>query len=593
MRQTITNLYHGAMMRIDTVDINQIKPYARNPRSNDQAVTYVANSLKEYGWQQPIVVDVNNIIIAGHTRYQAAQQLGIDQVPILIADQLTDEQVQAYRIADNKTHEYAQWDNNVLVDEINELLENNDISGVSHLTAFSELELDRLLNGDTYQKDEIEEAHELDGSPVRHRVGLLAMKNTYVNRGVATYVNGWCEWGLRNGVQVDVISDEDGLRNNQFDRYEATSNWLAPTQFENPGNDDDKTTMRSPIIRLNDAVKLRTSILDAMTRFHYDCLVINTIDVLFSVISLGLHRHHPNIYYVTHAPGDFGSMRNDFITELTHSLVKTSGVKILCQSEWVRDVFHNELDVERDKSIAITPFLGQPELLDFERNHDHKGILYIGPYEDRKKPELFIKACKENSKPALVITPSQRSADKFKRRFLEENIEHEIHVALTGKHKVDIIRRASLAVIPSSIETFCYTAFEAAHMCRTIIPSNREWSQPHKDWCILVPEEEIGQAVAKHYGKPQTEQAKQALTKAFKEADHKTFELLKFDKEAVKPNNALSKWLDQNIDGTVEDFFNTRPTKVIDEVFYLIRLASTEGYQIEHTKDYSIINKIV
>jgi len=97
-------------MEVKNVEINSIKPYKNNPRNNDDAVEATANSIKEFGWQQPIVVDKNNVIIVGHTRLKAAKKLGLKQVPIVVAENLTDEQVKAYRLADNKTGELAVWD---------------------------------------------------------------------------------------------------------------------------------------------------------------------------------------------------------------------------------------------------------------------------------------------------------------------------------------------------------------------------------------------------------------------------------------------------------------------------------------------------
>jgi len=105
-------------MEVKNVEINSIKPYKNNPRNNDDAVDATANSIKEFGWQQPIVVDKDNVIIVGHTRLKAAKKLGLKQVPIVVAENLTDEQVNAYRLADNKTGEIADWDFDLLDDEL-------------------------------------------------------------------------------------------------------------------------------------------------------------------------------------------------------------------------------------------------------------------------------------------------------------------------------------------------------------------------------------------------------------------------------------------------------------------------------------------
>lgn len=97
-------------MDIEIVSVDQLVPYYNNPRLNNDAVDAVANSIKEFGFKQPIVIDKDNVIIAGHTRWEASQELGLTEVPIIRADDLTEEQIKAYRIADNKTAELAEWD---------------------------------------------------------------------------------------------------------------------------------------------------------------------------------------------------------------------------------------------------------------------------------------------------------------------------------------------------------------------------------------------------------------------------------------------------------------------------------------------------
>ncbi|MCZ3668029.1 DNA modification methylase [Limosilactobacillus vaginalis] len=105
-------------MQIQSMKIDEVKPYPNNPRNNDDGVEAVANSIKEFGWQQPIVVDKDNVIIVGHTRYKAAKKLGMDKVPVVVADNLSPEQVKAYRLADNKTGELTDWDMGLLDDEL-------------------------------------------------------------------------------------------------------------------------------------------------------------------------------------------------------------------------------------------------------------------------------------------------------------------------------------------------------------------------------------------------------------------------------------------------------------------------------------------
>jgi ParB/RepB/Spo0J family partition protein len=101
-------------MKVELIEIGRVIPYARNPRRNENAITKVAASIKEYGFRQPIVVDEEMVIIAGHTRLQAAQSLGLKKVPVHVADGLTQAQIKANRLADNRTHEDAEWDEELL-----------------------------------------------------------------------------------------------------------------------------------------------------------------------------------------------------------------------------------------------------------------------------------------------------------------------------------------------------------------------------------------------------------------------------------------------------------------------------------------------
>lgn len=114
-------------IQIQYKDINEIRPYDKNPRKNDDAVSAVAESIKEFGFKVPMVIDKNNTIITGHTRYKAAKMIGLKEVPVIIADDLTEEQIKAFRLVDNKTAEIAEWDFELLQDEIDDIL-NIDLS---------------------------------------------------------------------------------------------------------------------------------------------------------------------------------------------------------------------------------------------------------------------------------------------------------------------------------------------------------------------------------------------------------------------------------------------------------------------------------
>lgn len=134
-----------ASLTVEMMPIARLIPYARNPRRNEHAVAKVAGSIKEFGFRQPIVVDKDMVIIAGHTRHLAAQQLGLTEVPVHVIKNLTRTQIQAYRITDNRTNEDAEWDEELLKIELGDL---KDADFDLDLTGFDPDELEELLAGD-------------------------------------------------------------------------------------------------------------------------------------------------------------------------------------------------------------------------------------------------------------------------------------------------------------------------------------------------------------------------------------------------------------------------------------------------------------
>ena len=132
----------SAPMSVELRPLDAVRPYANNPRQNDDAVEAVAESIRRFGFRQPIVVDADGVIVAGHTRYRAAQRLGLATVPVHVATDLTADEVRAYRLADNKTAELASWDTSMLSIELDALRG----AGIDWtLLGFDEEELAKLL----------------------------------------------------------------------------------------------------------------------------------------------------------------------------------------------------------------------------------------------------------------------------------------------------------------------------------------------------------------------------------------------------------------------------------------------------------------
>ncbi len=133
-------------------NVDELIPYVNNPRRNEGAIDAVASSIKNFGFKQPIVIDDKNEIIAGHTRLLASKKLGLEEVPVIIADDLNDGQIRAYRLADNKVGELAEWDYNQLGLEL-ENIEIDDIDMTEF--GFEEVTIDDY--GEDFELDNIDE----------------------------------------------------------------------------------------------------------------------------------------------------------------------------------------------------------------------------------------------------------------------------------------------------------------------------------------------------------------------------------------------------------------------------------------------------
>ncbi len=149
-------------MQIKEIPISQLKMYENNPRNNESAVDEVAASIQEFGFKVPMVIDKDNVIVCGHTRYKACLKLGIKSVPCVIADDLSPEQIKAFRLADNKTAELATWDWDMLQEEL-AAIENIDMTDFGF--EVPELEAEQV------EEDDYDLAAALDDNPPRAKLG--------------------------------------------------------------------------------------------------------------------------------------------------------------------------------------------------------------------------------------------------------------------------------------------------------------------------------------------------------------------------------------------------------------------------------------
>ena len=221
-------------MEIIEKKIEDITPYEKNPRRNDKAVDAVANSIKEFGFKVPIVIDKDGIIVAGHTRYKAAKKLRMKSVPCIVASDLTNEQIKAFRLSDNRTAELAEWDMELLTEELDDIL-NIDMSEFGF-----DIELD-----DIEEKNEIKEdtvPHVKDGEP-KAKIGQIYQLGRHrLMCGDSTSIDNVKK--LMNGSKADLVftdppygmkKENEGVLNdnlNYDDLLEFNKKWIS-LSFDN------------------------------------------------------------------------------------------------------------------------------------------------------------------------------------------------------------------------------------------------------------------------------------------------------------------------------------------------------------------------
>lgn len=224
-------------MEIVNKNINEIKMYENNPRNNDSAVEYVANSIKEFGFKVPIVLDKNNVIVEGHTRYKASKLLNITEIPCIIADDLSDEQVKAFRLIDNKAAELASWD----IDLLNLELENiKDID----MELFN-FEISNIL--DNVVDDEYEV--ELPEEPKTKSGNIYKLGNHYLMCGDSTNADDVKR--LINNQLADLIVTDPPYNVN----YEGKTGDNLKIMNDNMENNQFYSFLESAFINLYESIK--------------------------------------------------------------------------------------------------------------------------------------------------------------------------------------------------------------------------------------------------------------------------------------------------------------------------------------------------
>ncbi len=385
-------------MQIQTKPITDIHPYEKNPRFNDNAVEAVAKSIKEFGFQQPIVVDKDFVIIVGHTRLKAAERLGLTEVPVVVADNLTPEQVQAYRIADNKTGEIAEWNYDLLPLEIKDLQDADfDLS----LLGFDTGELEQLLNGEN-DKTVTDGETEPDAVP--------EVPENFVSKRGEVYQLG--EHRLMCGDSTSMedtakLMGEDKARLYLVDPpYNVAlqgSNGLT-IQNDNMSNDKFREF-------LDNAFKSAVSVLEPGTPFYIFHSDSESVNFRLAANGSGLEVHQ-TLYWIKNA---FVLGRFDYHYQSESCLYGwTSGAA----HNWYSDRCQtNVLNFDKPKHNDVHPSMKPVEMLVYLiQNSSRRGEIVIDNFGGSGSTLI---ACEQTGRKCRTMELDEKYCDVIRRRWAE------------------------------------------------------------------------------------------------------------------------------------------------------------------------------
>lgn len=286
---------------------DELIPYNNNPRVNDGAVDAVAKSIEEFGFRNPIIVDKNNVIIAGHTRLKASQKLGLKKVPVIVADDLTDEQANALRLVDNKTNELAEWDFARLKDELDKLPLTIDMSAFDFDMEEIDSEVKRLIDDDTdTTEDEAPEVDE-ENEPVTKPGDIYKLGNHHLMCGGS--MKSEDVENLMCGKKADMVFTDPPYG------YEYQSNMRDKSKKFDIIKNDDKILDFMPVVKQN------------LEGFAFICTTWKVLDKWLPLFKK--YFELTNMVIWDKGGGSMGDLTHTFSTDYEIILVSNNGKELI------------------------------------------------------------------------------------------------------------------------------------------------------------------------------------------------------------------------------------------------------------------------
>lgn len=291
-------------MKILNLKTDQLIPYINNPRNNDDAVDKVAASIKEFGFKVPIIINKDNVIVTGHTRLKAAKKLGIEEVPCIIADDLTDAQIKAFRIADNKVSEYAEWDEDLLKIEL-EQLEEMDFDLDELNIDYSDFDLDIGEDIEDIEPEEVE-VPEVPEEPKAKLGDIYQLGNHRLMCGDSTSEEDVAK--LMNGVKADMVFTDPPYG------YKYQSNMRTKTdKFDVLINDDKILDFMKPLKQVANG-------------FVFICTTWKVLDKWLPLFNK--YYDLSNMIIWNKGGGGIGDLKHTFLTDYEIILCSNNGNEI-------------------------------------------------------------------------------------------------------------------------------------------------------------------------------------------------------------------------------------------------------------------------
>ena len=285
-------------MEIVYKSIDELTPYENNPRHNENAVAAVAASIKEFNFKVPLVIDTNGVVVAGHTRLLAARQLGLSAVPCIIADDLTPEQIKAFRLADNKTAELAGWDFTKLEEELLKISNQFDMSAFGFDMSDFEEETE-IVEDETPEVDE-------EAEPTTKLGDIWQLGRHRLMCGDST--DKECVTKLMNGKKADLVFTDPPYG------YEYQSNMRTKSKKFDVLKNDDKILDFMPAIK------------DICKGFIFICTTWKVLDKWLPLFEK--YYDLSNMIIWDKGGGGIGDLEHTFLTDYEIILCSNDGAKI-------------------------------------------------------------------------------------------------------------------------------------------------------------------------------------------------------------------------------------------------------------------------